>query len=89
MRIIGGAVGAYAMPSSAVAEKQESLNSTVLSESGEVIPSPENISEIFDSLFNEVSKRIGVENYTEVDKAQDDKGVYLWEVAFPIKDGSA
>ncbi|MEX0917525.1 MAG: twin-arginine translocation signal domain-containing protein [Candidatus Paceibacterota bacterium] len=81
LRIAGGAVGAYALSVDAV--------EVSLTKSGEVIPSPEGIKRIFETLFSEITKVTGVENYTEVRKGNDDDGVYLWEVAFPLEDGIA
>ncbi|HEX3099476.1 MAG TPA: hypothetical protein VHQ41_00705 [Patescibacteria group bacterium] len=41
----------------------------------EFIPSPEEVASVF--------KELGLENYTETRKLEDEKGLYLWEVEVP------
>lgn len=90
LRMGGSAVGAYALSSVSSGELQEAVANTITTESGETIPSQEGLRKVFETLCSEVTKVTGVENYTETRKAgYGDTDVYLWEMEFPIKDGTA
>ena len=58
------------------------INLTQSSESGEVIPSSESIVATFDKILEG-------QHATERRKGADSLGAYLWEMEFPIENGTA
>lgn len=59
----------------------------IIEEGPEKIPTPEEVEDVFKMLIEAEKDSVDIEKFETIRKFEDEKGLYLWEIKSPIKNG--